>query len=175
MTSTVDQYTCPSCGTPYVQGADECENCNFDLTRASLPLTEQPNVVTDFGEPLTTIRLTAPHVLTPDAPVSRALETLKADPAGAVIIAGPSGIVGICTERDVLKRIAGRGEVLEGPVERVMTPDPVILRDTDTVATALNKMAVGGFRHIPLVHGDDLVGVVTASELMQWFMQKYFD
>jgi CBS domain-containing protein len=49
------------------------------------------------------------------------------------------------------------------------------LRDTDTVATALNKMAVGGFRHIPLIHGNELLGVVTASELMQWFMQKYFD
>jgi CBS domain-containing protein len=175
MTSAVEQNTCPSCGTAFVQGADQCENCFLDLTRLSLPATWQPKVETDFGEPLTTVRLASAHVLPSDAPVSRALGVLRADPAGAVVVAGPAGIVGICTERDVLKKVAGRGRVLDAPLETIMTPDPVILRDTDTVATALNKMAVGGFRHIPLVHGSELLGVVTASELMQWFMQKYFD
>jgi len=140
-----------------------------------LPATWQPKVETDFGEPLTSVRLATAHVLAPDAPVSRATELLRADPSGAVIVSGPSGIVGICTERDVLKRVAGRAGALEAAIETIMTPDPVILRDTDTVATALNKMAVGGFRHIPLIHGNELLGVVTASELMQWFMQKYFD
>jgi CBS domain-containing protein len=174
MTMTAERNLCPGCGTPFVQGADQCDNCSFDLTRGSLPATEQLGE-SDFSEPLTAIRLAQPHIVAPGTAVSRAVELLLADPAGAVVVADAAGIVGIFTERDILKKVAGRPGAQAVPIESAMTPDPVILRDTDTVATALNKMAVGGFRHIPLVHGQTLVGVVTASELMQWFMQKYFD
>jgi CBS domain-containing protein len=174
MTMTAERNLCPGCGTPFVQGADQCENCSFDLTRASLPATELVGE-SDFSEPLTALRLAPPHAVPPGTPVARAVELLLADPSGAVIIADTAGIVGIFTERDILKKVAGRTGIADLAIQSVMTPDPVILRDTDTVATALNKMAVGGFRHIPLVHGQTLVGVVTASELMLWFMQKYFD
>ena len=46
-----------------------------------------------------------------------------------------------------------------------MTPDPVVLRHDDTIAVAINKMAVGGFRHIPIVEDGRPTGVVTARDV----------
>ena len=61
-------------------------------------------------------------------------------------------MTGIFTERDVLFRVVDRGRnpvVL--PLAEVMTADPECLRDDQSVAAVLNKMSVGGFRHIPIV------------------------
>jgi signal-transduction protein with cAMP-binding, CBS, and nucleotidyltransferase domain len=166
---------CPGCGEPYILGDDSCSNCNYDLRGLGLPETGGRSEASDFGAPLTEVRIPSHHTLSPTAKVSEAVEILRDDPSGAVVVVERGALVGIFTERDVLSKVASDTSVLDSPMSEVMTPDPVILRDTDTIATALNKMAVGGFRHIPLVHGDQLVGVVTASDLMQWFMQKYID
>ena len=65
-------------------------------------------------------------------------------------------IIGIFTERDVLLRLHGGG--LSAPfdevtIAEVMTPDPETLLESDSLAFALNRMSVGGFRHIPIVTG----------------------
>ena len=52
-----------------------------------------------------------------------------------------------------------------------MTHDPVVLRHDDTIAVALNKMAVGGFRHIPIVEDGRPVGVVTARDVFRHLAQ----
>ncbi|MEZ4493461.1 MAG: CBS domain-containing protein [Dehalococcoidia bacterium] len=166
---------CPGCGEPYILGDDACANCSFDLRGLGLPTTGARGETTDFEAPLTEVRFPAPHTLDPGSPVSAAVAILREDPSGAIVVVERGALVGIFTERDVLSKVAGQPDVLAGPIREVMTSDPVILRDSDTIATALNKMTIGGFRHIPLVHGDDLAGVVTASDLMQWFMQKYID
>jgi len=63
-----------------------------------------------------------------------------------------SKLVGIFTERDVLLRIVDRGKnPATLPMGEVMTPDPQVLPVQATVAHALNRMSVGGFRHIPVV------------------------
>ena len=170
-----DLASCPSCGANNIAGADFCENCHTDLRRIGLPESTQPGGGTDFSSRLTEIRLNQPHVLPPTETVERAVGLLRADPNSAVVVRAASSVVGIFTERDVLARVAGQPELLSRPLSELMTRDPVVLRDTDTIAVALNKMVVGGFRHIPLIHGEALVGVVTATDLMQWFMQKYFD
>jgi len=72
--------------------------------------------------------------------------------------------VGIFTERDALLKLAGKS--LSGKtIGDVMTRDPVVLREDDTVAVAINKMAVGGFRHIPVVDRSGPTGIVTARDV----------
>ena len=46
-----------------------------------------------------------------------------------------------------------------------MTPDPVVLRHDDPIAVAIHKMAVGGFRHIPIIEDGRPTGVVTARDV----------
>ena len=59
-------------------------------------------------------------------------------------------LVGIFTDRDAVLKVAGR-PLGPRPIAELMTRDPVVLRHDDTIAVAINKMAVGGFRHIPIV------------------------
>jgi CBS domain-containing protein len=70
--------------------------------------------------------------------------------------------VGIFTQRDVLMKIVhDYDRVKASPIRQVMTPDPVVVRDTDNPAKAINLMAVGGFRHIPVLDVDDrVVGLI---------------
>ena len=48
-----------------------------------------------------------------------------------------------------------------------MTADPVVLRPDDSIAVAINKMAVGGFRHIPLVVDGQATGIVSARDVFK--------
>ena len=56
-------------------------------------------------------------------------------------------------------------EIVERTIGEVMTHDPVILRSGDPVAVAIHKMAVGGFRHIPIIEDGKPTGVVTARDV----------
>ncbi|MCK9519987.1 MAG: CBS domain-containing protein [Dehalococcoidia bacterium] len=166
---------CPSCGAENIEGTDTCENCLMDLRTADLPKTKQLASTSDFLEPIGALRLRPVMTTTPDASVESVVATLRTDSSGAVVILENERIIGIFTERDVLKKVAGYPDRLQHPVSEYMTPDPVVLRDEDTMATALNKMGDGGFRHIPYVREGKLVGMLTGREVMNWLMSKYFD
>jgi CBS domain-containing protein len=56
-------------------------------------------------------------------------------------------------------------------MSQVMTRDPVVLRFDDSVAVAIHKMAVGGFRHIPLVDGGRATGIVSARDLFRYLLE----
>jgi CBS domain-containing protein len=74
--------------------------------------------------------------------------------------------VGILTDRDALMKLAG-GSLSGVTVAALMTPDPVVLRGDDTMAVAIHKMAVGGFRHIPIVSDGRATGMVSAGDLFR--------
>lgn len=162
------RIVCPSCGHENIQGADSCEHCLADLT--SLDVSES-----DLLLPLTETRLSRLKTVAPTTSVHDAVEILRQEASGAIVVVEKGAIVGVFTERDVLKKIAGFPGRMAEPVSRYMTADPVVLRDTDTMAVAVNKMGMGGFRHIPLVHDGRLVAMVTGRDVMQWVMMRYFD
>ncbi|MBE7519210.1 MAG: CBS domain-containing protein [Thermoflexaceae bacterium] len=169
MTGTQTGYlVCPSCGHQNIAGTDGCENCMAALT-----------AIRDDGSepllPLTEIRLSRIKVVPPEITVREAVDALRQEASGAVVVVQNGEVAGIFTERDFLKKIAGHPELLMAPVRDYMTPDPVILRDSDTMAIAVNKMGLGGFRHIPLVHDGRLVALVTGRDVLQWLMMRYFD
>ena len=169
--------TCPACGEDNIRGTDRCENCLLPLRSIDTPETEHHLGDSELAEALSELRIGRATVLEPSATVSEAVAALQQNPNGAILLrdTGSDRIVGIFTERDVLKRLAGYGLDLTDPVSKYMTADPVILRDIDTVAVALNKMGDGGFRHIPLFHDGELAGVVSANDLAKWVMTRYFD
>ncbi len=169
-----DFVICPSCGYKNISGADSCENCMTDLRTLDVPGTSQIVPDSELLEPLTSLRFSALRTLGPNDTVRQAVALLREDADAAVVVVDGNNIQGIFTERDVLKRIAGDPARLDAPISEYMTPDPVILRETDTIAIALNKMGDGGFRHIPLVDDNRLIAVLTARELANWLMDKYF-
>lgn len=166
---------CPSCGAENIEGVDTCENCLADLRSLDIPETGQIASPSDLARPISSMRISQLLSVQRSATVAEAIAVMGRDRNGAVVVLDQTAIAGIFTERDVLKKIAGRPERLRERVDIHMTPDPVVLRDDDHMAAALNKMGDGGFRHIPIVRGDRLVGIVTGRDVWAWLMGRYFD
>lgn len=168
-------FECPSCGATVIEGSDSCPECMTDLSSLDIPETAQGSSGTELNATLSEVRLSRPLKADRMTRVADVIELLRSAPDSAVIVSDAGKTIGIFTERDVLNKIAGNPARLADPVFRWMTADPVVLRETDTMAVALNKMGGGGFRHIPLVYGDEVIGLVTASDVMKWVMSRYFD
>ncbi len=165
---------CPDCGAMNIAGVDRCENCGQPLRSVDIPETDQAISESAFSEPLTSLRLQRPPALAPTATVREAVNLLVENKGGAVLVVDGNALAGIFTERDVLKKVAGRPGSLDAPVAEYMTTDPVLVREDETIAVALHKMAAGGFRHVPM----DTAGgfrVVTASDALRWVVERYIE
>ena len=85
---------------------------------------------------------------------------------GAVIVMEGEALAGILTERDVLRAVAA-GVQDDTVVSDWMTRDPETMSPDDTTAHAAVLMIHGGFRHMPLVEGDQVVGMLSIRDLMR--------
>ena len=84
-------------------------------------------------------------------------------------------LLGIISERDVLIKIADDFETMKSrPVSEIMTPDPQSVYETDPPAKAMNLMAVGGYRHIPILNVDDKVVGIIGPRRVNKFLQSHF-
>ncbi len=100
-------------------------------------------------------------------PLQEAAERMCDRGIGASLVLNGSGVlVGILTERDVLRAVAQGG--VEGTnVAAWMTRDPDTVGVDDTTRQAAELMVRGGFRHVPVVDGDKPVGIVSIRDLMR--------
>jgi CBS domain-containing protein len=84
---------------------------------------------------------------------------------GAVVVTEGDRLVGIVTERDVLRAVA-TGSV-DGPVSDAMTHSPETIGPEESAGHAAALMIHGGFRHLPVVDGGDVVGMVSIRDLVR--------
>ena len=93
-------------------------------------------------------------------------QRMVARDVGAVVVLEGEELVGILTERDVLRAVAAGIE--DGAlVADHMTRDPETMSPDDTTQHAAVLMIHGGFRHMPLVEGDRVVGMLSIRDLMR--------
>jgi CBS domain-containing protein len=85
---------------------------------------------------------------------------------GAVLVLEDGRLAGIMTERDLMRAVA-RGLRDDAVVGECMTADPETIAPDDTIEHAAVLMIHGGFRHLPVVDGDDVVGVLSIRDLVQ--------
>ena len=111
-----------------------------------------------------------PLVVDADADLTQVLQLMREGNRGGVLVVSDSKLIGIFTERDVLTKVAGQAiDLAHAIVSQVMTPSPVSLPADASVAFALNKMLVEGFRHIPLIDAEGRpVGVVSMRDLIDY-------
>jgi CBS domain-containing protein len=106
-------------------------------------------------------------MVVPGTPVAEAIRRMHAEAVDCLLVVDGDRLVGIFTERDAVLKVAGR-PLATIAIGEAMTPDPVVLRPGDTVAVAIHKMAVGGFRHIPIVdRAGRPIGVVSAADVFR--------
>ncbi len=166
---------CPVCGYENLQGDDLCANCGTDLRALDIPQATTAFERLLVEVPLSALDTRQPFTVAADTSIAEVLRRMRDEETADVLILEGGRLVGIFTERDAVLKLTGSGAAgidRSGPISGVMTPDPVVLRDTDTVAVAVQKMAVGGFRHIPLVRDGDAVGVVSAADVFRHILRN---
>ena len=94
---------------------------------------------------------------------------------GCALIMDGEKLVGLFSERDVLLKVVAKGlDAASLPVSDVMTPDPECLQHDDAIAYALNKMAVGGYRHVPILKDDGVPeAIVSMRDIVNYIVQFY--
>jgi CBS domain-containing protein len=109
-----------------------------------------------------------PRVVAPGDPVASAVHIMQSHQVGCVLVSEGKQLVGILTEQDILLKAAGEKVDLNAVAVRdIMTADPVVLREDDSLAVALHKMAIGGFRHIPLERVGSASRVVSIQDVFR--------
>ena len=168
---------CPSCGFDNIEGMDRCENCMKSLRDLDVPRADATGGVVrsvmedDLGH------LVREQVLTarPAEAVLEVARRMKESGASCALVIEGEKLAGIFTEHDVLRRLAGAtGDILNAPVSELMTLNPEALRETDSVAAALNKMAMGRYRNLPIIRNDGSYGVASIRQVLEYIAQGVY-
>lgn len=111
--------------------------------------------------------MTSPvFTVSPETPVAEAAAAMVRRGFGSAVVLQGSLLVGIVTERDVLRAAASGADLTRSPVTRWMTSDPQTAAPDLDSDEATEIMLGHGFRHLPVVDGDTLVGVVSLRDLL---------
>jgi len=164
---------CPSCGAKNLEGADECCNCGADLRTVDLPKPASSIEQSVMHLPLTALELTKVHTLSPDDTVETAVQTLRRQQVDLLEVVENGRLIGVLSVRDIATRVGpDYKKKLAMPVREFMTPRPETLPPDAAVSFALNKMDVGGYRHVPVVQDGRMVGVVPSGDVIRHLVKN---
>src|SRR5262245_29103129 len=111
----------------------------------------------------------------PKASVQVAIARMLEENIGSVAVCDGPRLVGIFTERDVL-RCAGEGSLFgEVAVENVMTPRPITVSPGDDIVAAAQLMAEKRIRHLPVCEGEFLIGMIGIRDVMRRLVEEVAD
>ncbi len=129
---------------------------------------------TTLSSPLETLNPKKAICVDHDASLKSVIQKMKEHGIGCVCVVEKNWLVGIFTERDILKKVVCNNLNLEKTqVKEVMTANPEYLFMDDEIAFALNRMHVGGFRHIPLVNlENEPQGVISVRDIAAHLVQN---
>lgn len=105
-----------------------------------------------LDDPVNSLALRKPIMIQGETSIADSLQLMKDERIGCLLITEDDILVGIFTERDIIRRIVGKNLSHEDiDVQDYMTSEPDTLREDAPLAFALNYMVLGGYRHVPIV------------------------
>jgi CBS domain-containing protein len=106
--------------------------------------------------------------ITPETSVAGLLTEFHVHNIGAMVVVSPDGLVGIVSERDVVRCLHERGaEILRLPVAEIMTTMVATCGPTDSVDSLTALMTTNRVRHVPVVDNGRLVGIVSIGDVVK--------
>jgi CBS domain-containing protein len=107
----------------------------------------------------------------PEDTLGEAAERMAEDGVGSAVVLDSGRLIGILTERDLLRAVAGRVHTSEARVREWMTVDPMTATEATSADEAMRTMLEQCFRHLPVIEEGRTIGVVSLRELMRAAMQ----
>ncbi len=106
--------------------------------------------------------------------IADGIDMMRHEKVGCLLVTRGGSLVGIFTERDLLKRVLAVGTPLAYPLAEVMTENPVSVTMKDSIRNALRKMQEGGYRHLPVI--DDAnhpIGILSAKRIVHYLVEHF--
>ena len=169
--------TCPFCSHENIEGVDLCEKCEQPLIDLSHPTPKSKVERGLLKDRISALNPQQPTAVTAETPVGEVVKMMAKQSIGCMLIMEDSTMVGIFTERDALYKLNTDFQKLKDqPVSKFMTEQPQSLDLQAKVVFAVQRMDLGGFRHIPIVNKDGQpTGVVSVRDVLRYLTDKLDD
>lgn len=161
--------TCPFCGHRNIDGVDTCDGCQGPLEFLSKPQANSELEKSVLNARVFMLAPRRPIVVGPYTTVDEVLDLLVSHSIGCVVIVDNEEIVGIFSERDALCRLnTDVAQFEDRPISEFMTPAPETIDRDAKIAFALQKMDVGGYRHLPVTTDGRISGVISIRDVLDY-------
>ena len=165
---------CPACGHANIEGSDQCEQCQADLSTIGIPESSSEGLAQRLlNDSIMELKPDPGQTVLPESTVAEVVRIMIDQHTSGVMVVYHDELVGIFTERDFLMKIADRyDELADQPIRKFMAALPEAIEATDSIASGLNRMAVRNFRHIPIMQDNKPVAMVRTRDVLS-FLAKH--
>ena len=112
--------------------------------------------------------------ISPERTLREAIGILAQHNIGALLVLDEAkNMVGIVSERDIIRLIARDEQALDQPISSIMTSDVITGRPQDDLQSVLATMTQRRFRHLPIMDGDTLIGIISIGDVVKAQMDEY--
>lgn len=123
-----------------------------------------------YNEDLRSVMVSPVLTCAPDTTIKAASAEMSKNSTSSVVVVDTEGKpIGIVTAKDILNRVVATDgiDTATTPISAVMTPNPITLKPEDTVYRALSVLSENPIKHLPIIKGDIVAGIVTSSNLLR--------
>jgi CBS domain-containing protein len=125
-------------------------------------------------ESVSRLHPTTPLWIGPEQTIAEAITLMRQKQVGCLLVGQQAEMVGIFTERDLLRRVLAVGKPLTVPVAECMTSRPVTVHRKEPIGAAIRRMEEGGYRHLPVVdEAGVVVGVLSVKQIVHYLVEHF--
>jgi CBS domain-containing protein len=159
---------CPRCGYDNLPGNDDCTKCLLDLAQLDVPTGVDRVQASLISDQIIKLKPRSAATIPDDATLQQAVATMAELGESSLMVVNREGrLLGVLSERDVIHAVeASAGALAERRTADCMMVGPVAVAPDDSLARALQRMDVGGYRHLPVVADGKPVGLISVHDLV---------
>lgn len=161
---------CPYCGSEVIEGDDNCSECQNSLADLHLPEPASAVERALLADRVSVLDPKSAKTVSSDTSVGDVLKQMHDQQIGCMLVVDNDKLTGIFSERDALLKLGADVESkMDHPVSHYMTPSPQTLAADAKVAFAVQRMDLGGYRHLPILDENKRpTGVVSVRDILKY-------
>lgn len=160
---------CPRCGFDNLPGNDDCTKCLLDLAQLDVPTGMDRVQESLIADHIMKLKPRAPVTISEQATLQQAVAAMAEQGESSLMVINEAGrLLGLLSEQDILQATAENpASITNRRVADSMTTGPVTVSQDDSLARALQRMDIGGYRHLPVVAEGKPVGQISVHDLIR--------